>query len=246
MSKAYVCSEEDNVCRLVDAVEDISLQEGQATTTATVSLGGDGDSGNIGNNNSEADNNETQAISTVNDGQSEDTNNPKEDREEGSSNPRRNKKKKNGNHNSKSVISKVHSQQDLDRMLNSNNEDDDEETPQLFLVEFVTTWCGACKSIQSLYEDLAVQNLDTVSCSQVVCDKNKETKKLADSYKVRSYPVFVVFDNNTGSEINRWEGADTGKLEKVFDYENNPRGRKGGGGGKSKKKGGAGGGKKRR
>jgi thioredoxin-like negative regulator of GroEL len=88
-------------------------------------------------------------------------------------------------------VPKIHSQQDLEQRLQSRAGSDG-DVP--LLVEFVTTWCGACKSIQPLYEELATTNADGVQCSQVVCDKNKETKKLAAAYTVRSYPVFILFD----------------------------------------------------
>jgi thiol-disulfide isomerase/thioredoxin len=126
-------------------------------------------------------------------------------------------------------VPKIHSQQDLEQRLQSRRGGSDDDVP--LLVEFVTTWCGACKSIQPLYEELATTNADGgVQCSQVVCDKNKETKKLAAAYTVRSYPVFILFDEQ-GNQVDRWEGADPGKLEKAFDY----RGGGGKGGGKKKK-----------
>jgi len=66
----------------------------------------------------------------------------------------------------------------------------------------------------------------------VVCDKNKETKKLATSFGVTSYPVFVIFEH--GQESSRWNGADQGKLEKAFERAAGGGG-KGGGKGKQKK-----------
>jgi thiol-disulfide isomerase/thioredoxin len=89
------------------------------------------------------------------------------------------------------------------------------------IVEFVTTWCGACKSIQSHYEQLASQQHSigsdgiVIQATQVICDKNKETKKFATASGVKSYPVFFVYQN--GRESTRWNGADVGKLEKAFD-----------------------------
>jgi len=107
------------------------------------------------------------------------------------------------------------------------------------IVEFITTWCGACKSIEPLLHDLSTLHADDVQCAVVVCDKNKETKKLAAAFGVKSYPVFYVFDEN-GSEVQKWNGADRGKLEGAFirlagdGGGGKNRGRRGGG---SKKKG---------
>jgi len=120
------------------------------------------------------------------------------------------------------LIQKLHSQQDLLTLLNSKED---------VIVEFMTTWCSACAGIEPLFEELAQSAAEQngPQAAQVVCDKNKETKKLAESFSVGSYPVFVVFEN--GNESSRWRGADRGKLEKAFD-----RGDSGGRGGKGKKK----------
>ena len=134
----------------------------------------------------------------------------------------KNKKKKTGS--SSSFIKTLHSQQELSAMLESN---------EAVIVEFLASWCGACAGIEPLYEDLpaSADEGHGPKAAQVISDKNKETKKLAASFGVGSYPVFVVFEN--GIESGRWNGADRGKLEKTFDR----LGEGGGGrGGKSKKK----------
>jgi thiol-disulfide isomerase/thioredoxin len=134
--------------------------------------------------------------------------------------------KKNAGGSASAFIQTVHSQQELSTLLESND---------TVIVEFVTTWCGACAGIAPLYEELAQSAAEDqdgpLQAAQVICDKNKETKKLATSFSVGSYPVFVVFEN--GTESSRWNGADRGKLEKAFE-----RGSGGGGGrgGKGKKK----------
>jgi thiol:disulfide interchange protein len=137
---------------------------------------------------------------------------------------RRNKEKKNVK--TSSSMKQLHTQHELDALLQDDG-------PEIVIVEFVTSWCGACKSIQSHYEQLASQQdtigsdgLVTIQATQVMCDKNKETKKFATALGVKSYPVFFVYQN--GRESTRWNGADVGKLEKAFD----------GGGSHSKKKGG--------
>lgn len=131
--------------------------------------------------------------------------------------PRR-KKKGGGNSSSSnnSIIKNVHTQHELDTLVHSQ---------EAVIVEYMTSWCGACKGIAPYYEELA-QNADVVVSAQVLCDKNKETKKLATAQGVSSYPVFVLYQD--GSSVGRWNGADRGKLEKAFERLN------GGGGGKKK------------
>lgn len=134
---------------------------------------------------------------------------------------KRSNKKKNSKSSASAHIKQLHTQQELDSLIQQ------EET---VIVEFVTTWCGACKSIQPLYDELAAAHTDAVLSAQVVCDKNKETKKLATAMGVRSYPVFFVYDTQ-GNESIRWNGADVGKLEKAFEKNSTDAGA-----GKQKKK----------
>lgn len=87
-----------------------------------------------------------------------------------------------------------------------------------------------------MYDELAEEfgRTEGVRCARVNCDKNKQTKKVAATYKIKSYPVFAAFRD--GSLTTRFDGADKGKLESTFE-------RFGGGGSKGKKGKGKGGGK---
>ena len=113
-------------------------------------------------------------------------------------------------------VRQVHTQQDLDRLLDATRDDDEQQQPRPLLVEFVTTWCSACHSIQPFLDTLAVEHAAHIRCARVVCDKNKETKRLAAAYGIQSYPVFVVLEGGKMT-TDRWEGADVGKLEKMFE-----------------------------
>ena len=134
-------------------------------------------------------------------------------------------KKEQGNTKSSSNITTLHSQQDIDAFLSKND---------AAVIEFMTDWCGACKSIEGYYGELAEEfgRTDGVRCARINCDKNKQTKKVAASYNIKSYPVFAAFRDV--SLTTRFDGADKGKLESMFE-------RFGGGGGKKKGKGKGGG-----
>ena len=133
-------------------------------------------------------------------------------------------KKKKGNKSS-SNITPLHSQQDIDTFLSKND---------AVILEFMTDWCGACESIEGYFDELADEfgRTDGVRCARINCDKNKQTKKAATTYNIKSYPIFVAFRD--GSLTTRFDGADKGKLEAMFE-------RLGGGGGKKKGKGKGGG-----
>ena len=134
--------------------------------------------------------------------------------------PKSNRRKK--EKDTKSSIINLHGQHDLDMFISANN---------YAIVEFMTSWCGSCKAIKEYYEELSLSNQEDVLCAKVVCDKNKQTKKLAAAYSVKSYPVFIAFKDRTVS--NRFDGADRGKLESTFERVSG-----GGSGGKKKNRGG--------
>jgi thioredoxin 1 len=138
------------------------------------------------------------------------------------------KKKVAGNTSSSLMsIQNLHSQQALNALVS---------TSEAVVVEFMTSWCGACKGIAPYYEELASSHADLgVQSAQVLCDKNRETKKLAAAYGVTSYPVFVMFEN--GSDVGKWNGADRGKLEKAFERLSGSNSGRGGAKGRRKKKG---------
>lgn len=94
-----------------------------------------------------------------------------------------NSKNKKISGSSSTFIKTLHSQQDLSALIGSN---------EAVIVEFLASWCGACASIEPLFEELAESAAEEQSgpqAAQVICDKNKETKKLAAAFSVGSYPV---------------------------------------------------------
>ena len=131
---------------------------------------------------------------------------------------------------SQGAVRTLHSQADLNALLASSN-----DSTTTVIVEFITTWCGACKSIATQWQDLAAEHDDgQLVCATIVCDKNKTTQKLAAEFGVKSYPVFIVW--HQGQQVQKWNGADIGKLVKAFEKY----GAAGGGGKKGKGRGGGG------
>lgn len=61
------------------------------------------------------------------------------------------------------------------------------------LVDFWASWCGPCKMLAPVLEDIA-QNLD----DQVVIAKVNvdEERELAESYKIMSIPTMYIFKDN--------------------------------------------------
>lgn len=67
-------------------------------------------------------------------------------------------------------------------------------------IDFNATWCGPCKLMKPMFEDLAIQYQGKVNFISIDTDKNPE---IADQYGVTSIPTFVLVHNKVvqwGSE----------------------------------------------
>lgn len=60
------------------------------------------------------------------------------------------------------------------------------------LVDFWATWCGPCKMIAPIIEEIAEEYADTVKVCKINVDDEPE---LAIKYKVSSIPTVMLFEN---------------------------------------------------
>lgn len=61
------------------------------------------------------------------------------------------------------------------------------------LVDFYATWCGPCKMMSPILEDVAVKMKGQVKIVKVDVDKNPNA---AEAYQVRSVPTLILFKHS--------------------------------------------------
>jgi len=70
------------------------------------------------------------------------------------------------------------------------------------LVDFWAPWCGPCRSVSPIVDDLATQYKDKLRVAKVNVD---ESSQVAMKYQVTSIPTFILFKN--GQVADRVLGA---------------------------------------
>ena len=80
------------------------------------------------------------------------------------------------------------------------------------LVDFFATWCGPCKMMAPILEDLKKRVGDAVTIIKVDVDKNPQT---AQHFQVQGVPTLILFKN--GKPLWRQAGVVAAKdLEKII------------------------------
>jgi thioredoxin 1 len=79
------------------------------------------------------------------------------------------------------------------------------------VIDFFATWCGPCKRIAPVFEDLADKFYPAVTFLKVDVDESPE---LVDQFDVSAMPTFVFLKD--GVIVKRVEGADVMGLEEGF------------------------------
>ncbi|KAK9462361.1 thioredoxin-like protein [Lipomyces oligophaga] len=74
------------------------------------------------------------------------------------------------------------------------------------LVEFYASWCGHCKNLAPIYEELAnsyATKQDKIQFAKIDGDKNR---KVGKKYKIQGFPTIMYFDGKGGEPIDYNKG----------------------------------------
>ncbi|MBN7574904.1 thioredoxin [Clostridium beijerinckii] len=82
-----------------------------------------------------------------------------------------------------------------------NNEFGNEIKSGVTVVDFFATWCGPCKMIAPILEELSEEMKEKVNFIKVDVDKSGD---LADEYHISSIPTVAIFKNN--ENVNQFVG----------------------------------------
>lgn len=89
-------------------------------------------------------------------------------------------------------------------LLHASNESFDSEvlqSPQPVLVDFYADWCGPCRMVSPIVEEIAHEHPEYKVCKVNV----DEQQKLASSFQVMSIPSLFVMEH--GEIVNQSTGA---------------------------------------
>jgi thioredoxin 1 len=70
------------------------------------------------------------------------------------------------------------------------------------LVDFWATWCGPCKQVAPVLEEIASTHAEKITVAKMDIDKNAKT---AREYKIMSIPTMIVFSG--GKPVKQIVGA---------------------------------------
>jgi len=101
----------------------------------------------------------------------------------------------------------------------SNFQTDVLESDKPVMVDFWAPWCGPCRQIAPLIDELAAEYQGSVKIGKLNVSENDENNALAGSYGVENIPTLIIF--KSGQPVQRFVGMPgKTKLQEALDAAN--------------------------
>lgn len=91
---------------------------------------------------------------------------------------------------------------DVSELSDANFEAEVLQSSQPVLVDFWAPWCGPCRMVAPVVEQLAAENADAVKVGKMNVDESPDT---ARGYAISSIPTLMIFKN--GEVVDRFVGV---------------------------------------
>ena len=73
------------------------------------------------------------------------------------------------------------------------------KSPKPFLVDFWASWCGPCRAVAPIVEQIAAEKADVISVGKLNVD---EQGPIAQQYRVMSIPTLILFKNGEAAAVS--------------------------------------------
>ena len=83
-----------------------------------------------------------------------------------------------------------------------NFEDEVIKSERAVIVDFYADWCGPCKMMSPIVDEISEELKDTVKVGKVNTDENMD---LAEKYGIMSIPTIIIFKN--GEVVQTFNGV---------------------------------------